>query len=62
MYTTISIVIIAYTTFRNTSAQPQFKTDFQQGGVVSPTLFNKYTSDIHTPPNHTKLISRHHHT
>ena len=35
----------AYTTYRNhTSRQPQFKT-----GVLSPTLFNIYSSDIPPP-------------
>ena len=36
----------AYTTYRNhTSKQRQFKTGVPQGGVLSPTLFNIYTSD-----------------
>ena len=35
----------AYTTYRNhTSRQRQFKTGVPQGGVLSPTLFNIYTS------------------
>ena len=35
----------AYTTYRNhTYKQRQFKTGVPQGGVVSPTLFNIYTS------------------
>ena len=39
----------AYTIYRNhTSSQRQFKTGVPQGGVLSPTLFNIYTSDI--PP------------
>ena len=43
----------AYTTYRNhTSKQRQFKTGVPQGGVLSPTLFNIYTSEcsqeIHT--------------
>ena len=39
----------AYTTYRNhTSKQRLFKTGVPQGGVLSPTLFNIYTSDITT--------------
>ena len=40
----------AYTTYRNhTSKQRQFKTGVLQGGVLSPTLFNIYTSDLPPP-------------
>ena len=40
----------AYTTYRNhTSKQRQFKTGIPQGGVLSPTLFNIYTSDLPPP-------------
>ena len=37
----------AYTTYRNHTSRPrQFKTGVLQGGVLSPTLFNIYTSDL----------------
>ena len=40
----------AYTTYRNhTSKQCQFKTDVSQDGVLSPPLFNIYTSDLPPP-------------
>ena len=44
----------AYTTYRNhTSRQRQFKTGVPQGGVLSPTLFYIYTSDITITSTHT---------
>ena len=40
----------AYTTYRNhTSEQRQLKTGVPQDGVLSPTLFNIYTSDLPPP-------------
>ena len=40
----------AYATYRNhTSRQRQFKTGVPQGGVLSTTLFNIYTSDLPPP-------------
>ena len=40
----------AYTTYRNdTFKQRQFKTGVPQGGVLSATLFNIYTSDLPPP-------------
>ena len=40
----------AYTTYRNhTSRQRQFKTGVPQGGILSSTLFNIYTSELPPP-------------
>ena len=48
----------AYTTFRHkTSTQLQFKNCVPQGGVLSPTLFNIYTSDTPTPQAPVKLTT-----
>ena len=48
----------AYTTFRNkTSTHRQFKNGVPQGGVLSPTLFNIYTSNIPAPQAPVKLTT-----
>ena len=48
----------AYTTYVNhTSRQRQFKTGITQGGVLSPTLFNIYTSDSPPPSAPVQVMS-----
>ena len=48
----------SYTTFRNkTSTQCQFKNCVPQGDVLSPTLFNIYTSGTPTPQAPVKLTT-----
>ena len=49
---------MAYTTFRNhTSTKRQFKSGVPQDGVLSPILFNIYTSDIPLPPDSVQLTT-----
>ena len=48
----------AYTTYRNhTSKQRQLKTSVPLGGVLSPTLFNIYTSDLPPPSAPVQVIA-----
>ena len=48
----------AYTLYNNSkSRQRLLKTGVPQGGVLSPILFNIYTSDIPTPPNQVQIES-----
>ena len=47
----------------HTSSQRQFKSGVPQGGALSPTLFNIYTSEITTQSTGSghRLYRRHHH-
>ena len=42
---------------KSTSKQQQFKTGVPQGGVLSPILFNLYTSDLPPPPARVTLTT-----
>ena len=47
-----------YTLYQGSkSKQQQFKTGVPQGGVLSPSLFNLYTSDLPTPPKNVEITS-----
>ena len=49
---------MTYTTFRNhSSTKRQFKPGAPQGSVLSPILFNIYTSDIPLPPDSVQLAT-----
>jgi hypothetical protein len=49
---------VSSTLYQNTRSKwQQFKTGVPQGGVLSPTLFNLYTSDLPPPPANVSITT-----
>ena len=46
-----------YTTYRNHTSRHQFKTGVSQGGILSSTLFNIYTSDLPPLSAHVQVMA-----
>ena len=47
----------AYTTYINPTSKRQFKTGAPQSGILSPTLFNIYTSDLPLPSTPVQVMA-----